>query len=61
VFQLQSGRRPVHERLGLIPAHGQHVDSSQGPLHGSGGSIPATTRARPEERGLDTIDGVGFF
>lgn len=61
----QSGRRPVHERLGHIPTLGRHVDSSQGPLHGGvhggGGSFSATARVGQEERGLDNIDGVGFF
>jgi hypothetical protein len=61
----QSGRRPVHERLGHIPTLGRHVDSSQGPLHGGvhggGGSFSATARVGQEERGLGNIDGVGFF
>jgi hypothetical protein len=61
----QSGRRPVHERLGHIPTLGRHVDSSQGPLHGGvhggGGSFPATARVGQEEHGLGNIDGVGFF
>lgn len=61
----QSGRRHVHERLGLAPTHGRHVASSQGPLHGGvqggDGTFPVTARAGPEERGRDPIDGGVLF